>query len=234
MALAEIKSSSNSKYNNKFTNKTNYLSDLYNSSNLPTSKLDTSSVVSNIVQKSNANALMQELQHADTIEKIREIVDNFEFVSDDLLAQNIYQIYVDNWAYPEDDENLKFDIAAMYNKNSLPYCYLDGFFWALPFDVNPFEIAKQIQDDEMNKTKQLAKTINGKSSKPKTKVVNNVIKKEAPKLVIKAGPPSDLVIKAGPASDSNGIITVDNAGIIKRTWQRIQNFYAINIMQRGK
>ena len=97
------------------------------------------------------------LENCTTCKEVMEILNNIETPSDDILAQKVYQIYVNTFFYPEDNEDLKLDIAAMYNSDSIKYCYLDGFLWAIPFDVDPYKIAFDIQDKEIKAKAQLAK-----------------------------------------------------------------------------
>lgn len=101
----------------------------------------------------------KQLDNCTTVSSVMEILDMIETSSDDILAQKVYQIYINVFCYPEDNEDLKMDIAAMYNSNSIKYCYLDGFLWAIPFDVDPYKIAYNIQEKERKAKEKLSKTI---------------------------------------------------------------------------
>ena len=118
----------------------------------------------NLIRNTSEFFLSKQLDNASTVDEVLNVFDQMEFPDPEILAQKMYQIYIDNWHYPADDENLKFDIGALYNKNSLSQCWLDGFFWALPFDVDPYAIALQIQDEERRKKAQLNKTFTAKTS----------------------------------------------------------------------
>lgn len=118
----------------------------------------------NLIQATANSWLNKQLANATSTEEILKILDQIEFPEPNILAQAVYQIYINNWQYPEDDENLKFDIGAMYNANNLRQCVLDGFFWALPFDVDPYAMAMQIQEDELKAKAQLNKTLSNKAA----------------------------------------------------------------------
>lgn len=159
LALMDVQSKNKSKFDSKLTLNTNMLSSL--------TKINEINNLANNIDKTLG--LQQQLRNAITIDDIMKILNTIEFPSHDILAQKVYQIYINNWSYPENDENLKFDIGAMYNADNLRQCILDGFFWALPFDVDPYAMAQQIQADEIAKKQQLSKT-----KKVKTNSVNNI------------------------------------------------------------
>lgn len=124
----------------------------------------------------------RQLEQTTTLEDVQEVLNLIKFNSKDKnLNDEIYAIYVRNWAYPQDNETLKMEIGAMYTEDKLRQCYLDGFFWAIPFDINPYDTALNIQKQELENRKQFNKTNNAKKeSKVKTEKVNNQTKKETP------------------------------------------------------
>ena len=177
LALMDIKQQEGTKLDTKLTNITNSLSTEGQIGNM-SDKLNLNNNLSEYVFNSYKEAqLQQKLENASTMSDILKVLETIKFPNHDILVQKIYQIYVDNWDYPEKDENLKFDIGAMYTAKNLRQCYLDGFFWALPFDVNPYAMAQQIQIDEQNKVRQFEKTKNEKavSQKPDIIVDNKVV-----------------------------------------------------------
>lgn len=107
--------------------------------------------------------LEKQLEAATTIEDTMKVLNQIEFPEPEILQQIIYQMFVDNWYYPPNNDTLKQEIGALYNADSLRYCYLDGFLWAIPFDADPYQMANQIQEEEKAKVNQLSKTINTKS-----------------------------------------------------------------------
>lgn len=115
-----------------------------------------------VVENVSNNYLSSQLKNSSTIDEIMSVLNQLQFPNDKVLTQKIYQIYIDNWNYPANDENLKFDVGALYNKESLRQCILDGFFWALPFDVDPYAMALQIQEESKIKQEQLSKTFTTK------------------------------------------------------------------------
>ena len=69
----------------------------------------------------------------------------------DSIRNYIYQCYVNQFAYPEDCVDLQKEIEQLYTDNVISDCYLDGYFWALPFDADPYKIALEIQEEERSK-----------------------------------------------------------------------------------
>ena len=120
-----------------------------------------------LIQDLGNYLLQKQLETATTVEEILEILDQLEFPNTNVLAQKIYQLYIDNWGYPADNEDLKLEVSSLYNKNNLKQCIFDGFFWALPFDVNPYYMAVKIQEEERQKSAQLAKTLAQKTASSK-------------------------------------------------------------------
>ena len=107
-------------------------------------------------------AFQKQLEEAATIEDTIDLLQKIDFPENDILTQKVYQMYVDNLCYPAENEDLKQEIGALYNKNSIRFCYLDGFLWEIPFDTDPYLIAKQIQDDEQRKLNRLSKILEEK------------------------------------------------------------------------
>ena len=106
----------------------------------------------------------KQLSEANNNEKVIELLNTLILPEPAELATWIYNLYKKNFNYPENDEDAKLEIAALYNQNNLRECYLDDFIWALPFDVNPYLIAEQIQEKEKEMNKQMAKTNKTKTS----------------------------------------------------------------------
>ena len=109
----------------------------------------------------------KQLSEAGNNEKVTELLNTLILPEPAELATWIYNLYKKNFNYPENDEDAKLEIAALYNQNNLRQCYLDDFMWALPFDVNPYLIAEQIQEKEKEMIKQIAKTYKTKINKNK-------------------------------------------------------------------
>lgn len=94
------------------------------------------------------------------------------------LQQDIYNIYISNHGYPKNSSELQKEIARLYNsKEVIQNCYLDGFFWELPFDANPYTIAKQIQEEEKIKTAATKATIKIKTDSKKNTLVKSALDK---------------------------------------------------------
>ena len=117
----------------------------------------------------------KQLSEAGNNEKVTELLNTLILPEPAELATWIYNLYKKNFNYPENDEDAKLEIAALYNQNNLRECYLDDFIWALPFDVNPYLIAEQIQEKEKEMNKQMAKT-NKTKTKTKTNTSSNTYK----------------------------------------------------------
>ena len=92
------------------------------------------------------------------------------------LQNQIYNIYVTNYGYPANSSEIQKEINQIYNSEEIiSQCYLDGFFWEIPFDVNPYEMSKQIQDEE--KQKLAVQNANIKQKQNSKKQVENLNKK---------------------------------------------------------
>ena len=113
----------------------------------------------------------KQLSEAGTNKQLIELLNTIILPEPAKLATWIYNLYIKNFNYPENDEDSKLEIAALYNQDNLRQCYLDDFMWALPFDVNPYLISEQIQEKEKVMNKQMAKT-----NKTKTNINNNTYK----------------------------------------------------------
>lgn len=87
------------------------------------------------------------------------------------LQNQIYNIYVKNHNYPPNSSEIQREINQLYNSEEvISQCYLDGFFWEIPFDVNPYLTSKQIQQEEREKKQIQGSTIKKKlDSKNKDK-----------------------------------------------------------------
>ena len=118
------------------------------------------------IKKSQNITLNMMLSNATSSKMIADILSQIDFISlnDEAFKNKIYNIYVQNWNYPENNYDLKEEIGAMYSKDNIKECYLDNFFWALPFDVDPYKIALQIQEEEKQKTKTLNNTLKSKKT----------------------------------------------------------------------
>ena len=179
----------------------------------------------------------KQLSECSDNESINKLLNQLEFPGEDksTLVNKIYKIYVDDWDYPEDNNDLRIEIGAMYNEDSIKRCYLDDFFWALPFDVDPYKIAIQIQEEEKVSLKQIEKTKRGKI-KPKSKQENNIVDNKVNQVsssipVMRAATPEEIY---GVMYEAGGpTLKQDNSGILKRAWQGIQNFWVIHIQQKG-
>lgn len=123
-------------------------------------------------------------------EDIMAVLNCIKFNGDrDSLINLIYSIYVENWRYPQNDETLRLEIGSMYTEDSLRQCYLDGFFWAIPFDVDPYERAIAIQEKEfedrareqeiLNKKQEMQRQIQKQNAKVKKEIkADNSISQE--------------------------------------------------------
>lgn len=128
------------------------------------------------------NSFARRLELATSTEDIQRTLDEITFnLSEKTLNDEIYAIYVRNWAYPQDNETLKMEIGSMYTEEKLRQCYLDGFFWAIPFDINIYDTAKSIQEEEFKKLAQFNKTQNAKKeSKSKAEKASTQNKQQTP------------------------------------------------------
>lgn len=175
----------------------------------------------------NGNLVLnKQLFEATKADDVIRILQMIELPQADILSKKIYGIYVENWDYPKDNYDLELQISTMYTPDNVRQCFLDDFFWALPFNVEVYKNAKTIQDEQLKKQNQYNKTIKVKTS---ARTNNSTIKAK-----IKNNIPPNTPILKGPAlpvmySTDGPLITRDNAGLIKRMWQGVQNFYALHI-----
>ena len=237
----EILATMDAQQKNKFkidTTLTNMMNSLTSPQNVinPYTQLEgVSPLVKETTNLAKDNWINKQLQNASTMQDIFDVLDLIKFPEHEILAQQVYQIYVDNWAYPKNDENLKFDIGAMYNADNLRQCLLDGFFWALPFDVNPYAMAQQIQKDEIAKKGQLNKTTKAKQvATVQTNTINNKIQQ-----VVQTNKPvgnlKQTVMKAGSFNEKiEFILTEDKSTAYERFWQRVGNFFALHVFLEDK
>ena len=187
------------KIDNKFTNTTSLLGNIGSSALTKDKQKILDNTLSNIESTVTVN---RRLENCTNQQEVIKLLSSLQFPSTEILADKIYQIYVENWSYPAKDEDLKYDIAAMYNKNSLSQCLLDGFFWALPFDADPYQVAIQIQEEERQKVATLQKTISTKSNKKKinlknTEDLNKTIHRGAVKQLKQAIDEYEIIKKGG-------------------------------------
>lgn len=106
----------------------------------------------------------KKLALCDTNEAINNILEKIDFtISLPSTLQKIYECYQIYYHWPKDVPELFEEIKGLYSDdtnsfNIIRNCILDGFLWAIPFDVNPYSIAKKIQDEERKKLALLAST----------------------------------------------------------------------------
>lgn len=168
LCLLDLSSNENTKKDIKTTNKTNAL---YTMGSSPKNELFFKWDEKD--RQLQIKAFQKQLEEAATIEDTINLLQNIDFPENDILTQKIYQMYVDNLCYPSENEDLKQEIGALYNKNSIRFCYLDGFLWEIPFDTDPYLIAKQIQDEEQRRLSRLSKILEEKKqAQQKTNKVN--------------------------------------------------------------
>lgn len=125
----------------------------------------------------------KELKYSETWEQLNKLIDSMSYDLS-IARETIWKEYVYNFGYPENVPDIKNDILKLYSKNNLSNCYLDGYFWKIPFEVDIYSIAKQIEEDEKiklanrNKTfkikKQTSVLKNLKVSKDDTKIVDDL------------------------------------------------------------
>jgi len=134
--------------------------------------------VDKALDKINENTtLNNQLSWAFNVQDILDILQTMDLQSPDILSKKIYGIYVENWNYPKDNYDLELQISTMYTPDNVRQCFLDDFFWALPFNVEVYKNAKTIQDEQLKKQNQYDKTIKAKTSTIINKVTNKTDKK---------------------------------------------------------
>lgn len=113
----------------------------------------------NNLSKSLRTFLNPRFQKTNNLEEVSEVLNEIKFEGNqDTLTNLIYSIYIENWGYPKDNETLRLEIGNMYTEDKLRQCYLDGFFWAIPFDANPYIMAINIQNKELEDISKLNQT----------------------------------------------------------------------------
>ena len=109
--------------------------------------------------------------YEETIKNVNNSL-NFKF-NLSALQNYIYNIYIKNHNYPANSSEIQNEISRLYNSEDvIRDCYLDGFFWEIPFDVNPYFTSKQIQKEEKRKKKIQGSTIKSKLNN-KRKIKNS-------------------------------------------------------------
>ena len=188
-------------------------------------------ITSTMAQISLLKNLDTNLGLSNSYTDLNKMLLNFTFESN--FQEAIYQIYVDEFDYPKDIPDIKKEVMSMYTKENLSNCYLDGYFWALPFDVNPYVIAEQIQKEEQERDRQLTATVQAKQSKRKkvtTKsnttvsyqtVVNKVQGKEYYQTNITPKQPKEQTITFSPNFDLFGLsnLVQENQFIINQSFE---------------
>lgn len=78
-------------------------------------------------------------------------------------ASYIYNVYKTDFNYPN-DPNLEFEISSLYTEDVVKSCFLDGYFWMLPFAADPYSIAKSLAELEKTRTSRINKLLEEKES----------------------------------------------------------------------
>ena len=149
----------------------------------------------------------KKLALCDTNEAIDDILKNIKFsASLQSTLLNIYECYQKYYHWPSNVPELFEEIKSLYSDdtdsfNIITNCILDGFLWAIPFDVNPYKIAVRIQQEEKEKTKIQNSTI--KQKKNVKRQVSNVNTQQS-----KSSEPVKFI-------DNNGNITINTVENIR-------------------
>lgn len=224
-----------------FDNKNSVIKDNY------VTPISTDNAIKNSNNSINKNKVQQntfdkQLRTYNTFKEIQDALSKITF--NDGIRNYIYQCYVNQFAYPEDCVDLQKEIEQLYTDNVISDCYLDGYFWALPFDADPYKIALEIQEEEFNKN-----NIKSNDQKIRTNSQNNnqeQSSKQAAEQVKRNGDKnkSNIIIDYGKKtikkliSDPTGIKTAikDTYNIFKFLGKSIiksyQQAYTININYR--
>lgn len=109
-------------------------------------------------QEVSKNIIKSSLLNVDSIDNYLKTLDDITFVDKETLNQKIYDFYVNTFGYPKNDEGLKLEINAMYTPDNIKQCLLDGFFWALPFDADPYSTILELKKKEQENKSKLQKT----------------------------------------------------------------------------
>ena len=131
--------------------------------------IEADTIIKNSVDSANNKKQLQQnifdkqLRNCNSFNEIQKMLSEIKYP--DSIRNYIYQCYVNQFAYPEDCVDLQKEIEQLYTDNVISDCYLDGYFWALPFDADPYKIALEIQEEERSKN-------NIKSKDNKIKVIS--------------------------------------------------------------
>lgn len=121
--------------------------------------------------------IKEALSNSNSIKDTKDVLNKIKFKNSDTLDQLIYDMYVDTYGYPVDDEGLRLELKSLYTPESLKECLLDGFFWSIPFDADPYSTSLNMQEKEQEKGRKFEKTVSvQKKSKSNAQKQN---KKEA-------------------------------------------------------
>lgn len=128
-------------------------------------------------EKTLKHLIKEALSNSNSMKDTKDVLNKIKFKNFDTLDQLIYIIYVDTYGYPVDDEGLRLELKSLYTPESLKECLLDGFFWSIPFDADPYSTSLNMQEKEQEKVYKFEKTVSvQKKSKFNTQKQN---KKEA-------------------------------------------------------
>lgn len=104
------------------------------------------------------NQLEKTLASCFSIKDLNEVWEDIDFTLQiDPVLQSIYESYQTNYHWPDLPELFE-EVKSLYTDenrsfNIIKNCILDGYLWALPFDVNPYKVALRIQEEEQEKQK---------------------------------------------------------------------------------
>ena len=104
------------------------------------------------------NQLEKTLASCFSIKDLNEVWEDIDFTLQiDPVLQSIYESYQTNYHWPNLPELFE-EVKSLYTDenrsfNIIKNCILDGYLWALPFDVNPYKVAIRIQEEEQEKQK---------------------------------------------------------------------------------
>lgn len=109
-------------------------------------------------KEQNKNIIQKLLLNTNSVKDVSNVLDNIKLSNKEILNQEIYNAYVNTFGYPVNDEGLRLEINAMYTPDNVKQCFLDGFFWAIPFDADPYSTFLGLKEQEKQNTKKLEKT----------------------------------------------------------------------------
>lgn len=169
----------------------------------------------------------KELAVCDTNEAIDKVLQKIEpLINLNSTLDLIYKSYQNNYHWPKDVPELFEEVKKLYTDetnsfNIIRNCILDGFLWAIPFDVNPYKIASQIQKEEQEKAKIKKSTI--KTKRNVQKQVSNTNNKQAKSdKPIVSEPPKTTVEKLGNVILETKYESVVNARTAKQEYLPVQ------------